>query len=235
MVTKEIPDIIVSRLPIYLRALQRMLDNGIQSTSSQELGEKVGISAAQIRKDLSQFGEFGKQGTGYFIPFLADKLKHILQVDRQWDVAVVGMGDIGHAIARYQGLNNRGFNIVLLFDQDPAKIGEKVGDLVIRDVKDLVSAIRTEGVKMAMLAVPATAAQQVADKFKVDVPVILNLQSADTDLAKRLIDFCSGLTYAFDGGMQRIGDKIFLLTPRNVEVSAEERARLIEKGFFNQF
>jgi cell division inhibitor SepF len=78
-------------------------------------------------------------------------------------------------------------------------------------------------------------AQQVADKFKADVPVILNLQGADTDLAKRLIDFCSGLTYAFDGGMQRIGEKIFLLTPKNVEVSAEERARLIEKGFFNQF
>ena len=175
MATKEIPDIIVSRLPIYLRALQRMLDNGIQSTSSQELGEKVGISAAQIRKDLSQFGEFGKQGTGYFIPFLVDKLKHILQVDRQWDVAVVGMGDIGHAIARYQGLNNRGFNVVLLFDQDPAKIGEKVGDLVIRDVKDLVSAIRTEGVKMAMLAVPATAAQQVADKLvEAGVKAILN-------------------------------------------------------------
>ena len=175
MAAKEIPDIIVSRLPIYLRALQRMLDNGIQSTSSQELGEKVGISAAQIRKDLSQFGEFGKQGTGYFIPFLVDKLKHILQVDRQWDVAVVGMGDIGHAIARYQGLNNRGFNVVLLFDQDPAKIGEKVGNLVIRDVKDLVSAIRTEGVKMAMLAVPAASAQQVADKLvEAGVKAILN-------------------------------------------------------------
>jgi cell division inhibitor SepF len=78
-------------------------------------------------------------------------------------------------------------------------------------------------------------AQQVADKFKIDVPVIVNLQSADTDLAKRLIDFASGLTYALDGGMQRVGEKIFLLTPRNVEVSAEERARLIEKGFFNQF
>lgn len=78
-------------------------------------------------------------------------------------------------------------------------------------------------------------AQQVADKFKVDVPVILNLQGSDTELAKRLIDFCSGLTYALDGGMQRVADKIFLLTPRNVEVSAEERARLIEKGFFNQF
>jgi redox-sensing transcriptional repressor len=175
MATKEIPDIIVSRLPIYIRALQRMLDNGIQSTSSQELGEKVGISAAQIRKDLSQFGEFGKQGTGYHIPFLVDKLKHILHVDRQWDVAVVGIGDIGHAIARYQGLNIRGFNVVLLFDQDPAKIGEKVGDLVIRDVKDMVSAIRTEEVKMAMLTVPATAAQQVADKLvEAGVKAILN-------------------------------------------------------------
>ena len=78
-------------------------------------------------------------------------------------------------------------------------------------------------------------AQQIADKYKVDVPVILNLQGSDTELAKRLIDFCSGLTYAMDGGMQRIADKIFLLTPRNVEVSAEEKARLIEKGFFNQF
>jgi cell division inhibitor SepF len=78
-------------------------------------------------------------------------------------------------------------------------------------------------------------AQQIADKFKVDVPVIINLQGSDTELAKRLIDFCSGLTYALDGGMQRVGEKIFLLTPRNVEVSAEERARLLEKGFFNQF
>jgi len=78
-------------------------------------------------------------------------------------------------------------------------------------------------------------AQQIADKFKVDVPVIINLQSCETELAKRLIDFCSGLTYALDGGMQRVGEKIFLLTPRNVEVSAEERARLVEKGFFNQF
>ena len=78
-------------------------------------------------------------------------------------------------------------------------------------------------------------AQQIADKFKVDVPVIINLQGSETELAKRLIDFCSGLTYALNGGMQRVGEKIFLLTPRNVEVSAEERARLLEKGFFNQF
>ncbi len=87
------------------------------------------------------------------------------------------------------------------------------------------------------LVIPKTFndAQQIADKFKVDVPVIINLQGSETELAKRLIDFCSGLTYALEGGMQRVADKIFLLTPRNVEVSAEERARLIEKGFFNQF
>jgi redox-sensing transcriptional repressor len=175
MATKEIPDIIVSRLPIYLRALQRMMEHGIQSTSSQELGERVGISAAQIRKDLSQFGEFGKQGTGYHIPFLVDKLKHILHVDRLWDVAVIGMGDIGHAIARYQGFSNRGFCVALLFDHDPAKIGEKVGDLVIRDIKELVSAVRAEEVKIAMLAVPAAAAQPVTDKLiEAGIKSILN-------------------------------------------------------------
>ena len=175
MANKEIPDIIISRLPIYLRALQRMLDHGIQSTSSQELGERVGISAAQIRKDLSQFGEFGKQGTGYYIPFLVDKLRHILHVDRLWDVAVIGMGDIGHAIARYQGFANRGFCVVLLFDSDPAKVGDKVGDLVIRDMKELVSAVRTEDIKIAMLAVPAVAAQSVADKLvEAGIKSILN-------------------------------------------------------------
>ncbi len=175
MTTKEIPDIIVSRLPIYLRALQRMLEQGIQSTSSQELGERVGISAAQIRKDLSQFGEFGKQGTGYHIPFLVDKLKHILHVDRLWDVAVIGMGDIGHAIARYQGFANRGFTVAMLFDHDPDKIGDKVGDLAIRDVKELVTAIRSEEIKIAMLAVPAATAQQVADKLvEAGIKAILN-------------------------------------------------------------
>lgn len=99
-----------------------------------------------------------------------------------------------------------------------------------------VEAVRPPRVEVH-LVIPKTFndAQQIADKFKIDVPVIVNLQGSDTELAKRLIDFCSGLTYALDGGMQRVGEKIFLLTPRNVEVSAEEKARLIEKGFFNQF
>lgn len=89
MNTRKIPDIIIGRLPVYLRALQRMADMGLKTTSSQELGERVGISAAQIRKDISQFGEFGKQGTGYSIEYLIDKLREILKVDRIWDVVVV--------------------------------------------------------------------------------------------------------------------------------------------------
>ena len=125
MNAEKIPDIIIGRLPVYLRALQRLAEKDIHTTSSQELGEIVGISAAQIRKDISQFGEFGKQGTGYAIPFLIEKLQDILKVDRVWEVVIVGMGDIGHALAHYQGFANRGFHVKMVFDNDPKKIGQK--------------------------------------------------------------------------------------------------------------
>jgi redox-sensing transcriptional repressor len=172
---EKIPDIIIGRLPIYLRALQRMDEKGIQTTSSQELGERVGISAAQIRKDISQFGEFGKQGTGYNIPFLLDKLRAILKVDRIWDVVLVGVGDMGHALARYQGFGNRGFRIVMVFDNDPAKIGQKAGNFVVESTDGMVEKIRAAGVKVAMVTVPATAAQDVADKLvQAGVKSILN-------------------------------------------------------------
>ncbi len=171
----KIPDIIIGRLPVYLRALQRMAEQGMKTTSSQELGERVGISAAQIRKDISQFGEFGKQGTGYSIPFLIDKLREILKVDRIWDVALVGAGDMGHALARYQGFVNRGFRIVMVFDNDPAKIGQKIGDFVVEDSATMVDRIREAGVKIAMLTVPAAAAQEVTDLLvKAGIKAILN-------------------------------------------------------------
>ena len=171
----KIPDIIIGRLPIYLRALQHMTEKGIQTTSSQELGEAVGISAAQIRKDISQFGEFGKQGTGYNISFLLERLREILKINRIWEVALVGMGDMGHALARYQGFSNRGFHIALVFDNDASKVGQKVGDYVIKDTADIVEEIRKAGIKMAMLTVPAAVAQEVADKLvQAGVKAILN-------------------------------------------------------------
>ncbi len=172
---KNIPNIIVSRLPVYLRALNHMQSQSQQTTSSQELGEFVGVSAAQIRKDLSQFGEFGKQGTGYNIAFLIKKLREILKVDRVWDVIVVGTGDMGHAIARYQGFTNRGFRVAMVFDNNPTLIGKEVGGFVIQDAKTMVNAIREAGIEIAMLTVPDTAAQEVANQLiEAGVKAILN-------------------------------------------------------------
>lgn len=165
MEDKVIPDIVVGRLPIYLRALQRMIDEGRHVTSSQELGERLGISAAQIRKDLSQFGEFGKQGTGYTIDYLCDQIRHILKVDRVWEMAVVGAGDIGSAVARYGGFANRGFRITHVFDNDPEKIGTQVGDFTVRSYEELADSIRQAGIKIAMIAVPGSHAQEVADNL----------------------------------------------------------------------
>ena len=175
MNANKIPDIIIGRLPIYLRALQRLSEKGILTTSSQELGEIIGISAAQIRKDISQFGEFGKQGTGYSIPFLIERLRDILKVDRVWEVVIVGMGDIGHALARYNGFANRGFHISMVFDNDPAKIGQKVGEFEIFDTATLAERIKQNKIKIAMLTVPATSAQDMADQLvKAGIKAILN-------------------------------------------------------------
>ncbi len=165
MNAEKIPNIIITRLPVYLRALQRMADNGIKTTSSQEMGERVGISAAQIRKDISQFGEFGKQGTGYSIDYLINKLREILKVDRMWDVIIVGAGDMGHALARYQGFANRGFNVVMIFDNDKNKIGQKIGDFTIEDAVNMEEKVRSADIKIAMLTIPATAAQVVTDRL----------------------------------------------------------------------
>jgi redox-sensing transcriptional repressor len=165
MAFREIPDIVVGRLPVYLRALTRMLNDGQRVTSSKELGERLGISSAQIRKDLSHFGEFGKQGTGYQIEYLVEQLQRILKVDHEWEVALVGLGDLGRALVHYNGFGNRGFKIVVLFDADSSKIGTKIDSLPIMDVAKMVQEIRNRDLKVAMLAVPADKAQEVADKL----------------------------------------------------------------------
>ncbi|MBV6394355.1 MAG: Redox-sensing transcriptional repressor Rex [Anaerolineales bacterium] len=175
MNARKIPDIIIGRLPVYLRALQRMSDLGLKTTSSQELGEQVGISAAQIRKDVSQFGEFGKQGTGYSIEYLIEKLREILKVNRIWDVVVVGAGDMGHALANYQAFHNRGFRVVAIFDNDKSKVGAPIGKFSVEDAENMAERIRELGVKIAMLTVPASAAQSVADlTIQAGVKAILN-------------------------------------------------------------
>jgi redox-sensing transcriptional repressor len=163
MKVEKIPDIIISRLPYYLRALQRMNEKGIQTTSSQELGENIGISAAQIRKDISQFGEFGKQGTGYNISNLIKELQTILKVNQIWDAIIVGAGDMGHALARYQGFADRGFNVVMIFDNDVNKIGQKIGSLTVEDVSNLSERVKSTGIKIAVLTIPAKVAQDTTN------------------------------------------------------------------------
>jgi redox-sensing transcriptional repressor len=175
MDSDQIPDIVVGRLPRYLQALQRMAEDGKISTSSQELGDRLGISAAQIRKDLSQFGEFGKQGTGYAIPFLIDQLETILKIKRFWDIVLIGAGDLGHAIEHYQGFSNRGFRIAMVFDNDTSKIGTKINHYIVQDIANLEKMVHEAGIKVAMLTVPASAAQPVCQTLvKAGIKAILS-------------------------------------------------------------
>ena len=165
MQAKSIPDIVIGRLPIYLRALQHMLREGRQVTSSQELGERLGISAAQIRKDLSQFGEFGKQGTGYHIKYLIEQLQQILHLTHEWPVALIGAGYLGHAIAHYNGFQHRGFRIAWVFDNDPNKIGQEMNGLKVQPVEELEMTIQKNLVKIAIIVVPANVAQEITDRL----------------------------------------------------------------------
>lgn len=172
---KNIPEIIIGRLPVYLQALEHIASQGILTTSSQELGQMIGISAAQIRKDLSQFGEFGKQGKGYAVPFLVEQLRVILNVNKVWDVAVIGAGNLGRAIAHYQGFENHGFRVALIVDNDPQRIGTKVDDFIIRDIAEIGSLVEQGEIKIAMLTVPASVAQAVTDAVvKAGIRAILN-------------------------------------------------------------
>lgn len=162
----EIPDIVIGRLPLYLRALRRLAEESDKTTtSSQELGERLGISSAQIRKDLSHFGEFGKQGTGYHINYLIEQLRRILHLDHEWPVVLVGAGFLGHALANYGGFHSRGFSIAWIFDNDPAKVGKRMANLTVQHIDELEETIRQEGAQVAILSVPAGAAQEITDRL----------------------------------------------------------------------
>jgi redox-sensing transcriptional repressor len=163
MHASEVPDIVVGRLPIYLRALAFLAEEGRTVTSSQELGERLGISPAQIRKDLSYFGGFGKQGTGYEIANLVKELRRILKIEKVWDVVLVGAGDLGRALVHYGGVVGTGFRITHIFDNNPRKIGQKIGDLEIMDSASLPEVIKENKIQVAIVAVPPGEAQRVVE------------------------------------------------------------------------
>lgn len=163
--TLEIPEVVINRLPIYARALSELASRGEAVVSSQALGELLDVTPAQIRKDLSYFGRFGKQGRGYNVHSLLKKLREILGIDRQWRLCLVGVGRLGEAIAEYGGFGPQGFEIVAAFDANPEVVGRPIGGIPVHDIEHLDAFLKTARVDIGIVAVPAEVAQQVVDKL----------------------------------------------------------------------
>ncbi len=160
---RQAPKAAVGRVSLYLRQLEAYLDQGLTTISSSQLGKPLGITDAQVRKDLAFFGQFGCPGIGYRADELSETLRRILGIDRDWPTALVGLGHLGQALSRYRGFANRRFQIVALFDNDPSKVGQVYDGLEVRPLDELCTTIAQRGVLLALLAVPAAAAQDVAE------------------------------------------------------------------------
>jgi len=171
----EIPPVVIDRLPLYTRALSALDAEGREVVSSQELGTRLGVTPAQIRKDLSYFGRFGKQGRGYNVRKLLDELQRILGLDRQWRMALVGVGKLGRAILGYEGFAPQGFRIVEAFDTDEKRVGERFNSLTVKSADDLEVTLSANPVDVGIVAVPAEIAQNVINTLvKCGVRAILN-------------------------------------------------------------
>jgi redox-sensing transcriptional repressor len=172
---RKIADSTVRRLSLYLRFLEEFEGRGVATVSSEALAQRGGTTSAQVRKDLSFFGSFGKRGLGYEVHELAGTLREILGLGRRYRVALVGAGKIGAALAQYRGFRQRGFDIVSIFDADPAKIGKSWNGMPVQDVKGLPSALAKEPVDIAVLVTPAESAQGVTEVMvQAGIKAILN-------------------------------------------------------------
>jgi len=181
MKREKISELTTNRLSVYLRCLNELAAAGIETVSSQELAEQFNLNSAQIRKDLGYFGEFGVRGTGYFIDDLRSHLTKILGLDKPHRVGIIGSGRLGTALANYNGLEKSNFSVVALFDNDPNKIGERVGHdrIPVFDVKKISKVVRDEEIDVAVIAVPARAAQRVLNQvMAAGVKAVLNFAPA---------------------------------------------------------
>ena len=165
----------VRRLSVYTRCLQQLEEDGVKTVSSQELAERFNLNSAQVRKDLAYFGEFGVRGIGYYVVGLKAELQKILGLDREWAVALVGLGNLGSALFHYKGFSRQGFRIAAIFETDPAKIGRDVGGAPVLSSADLAREVRARGIQIAIVAVPPEAAQTVIDQLAdAGIKAILN-------------------------------------------------------------
>lgn len=207
----KVSDSTIRRLSHYLRILEAMERRGGGTVSSTHLAEAAGTTAAQVRKDLSLFGSFGKRGLGYQVADLAGRVRNILGLDRGWRVALVGAGRIGSALFEYRDFRRRGFHIVAVLDRDPAKVGVRWGEVMVEDVETVEAVLEREAVEVVILTVPAPAAQQIVDRvvgagvrgilnfapiqlrtppgvFVHDVNMVMELEALSFDLTNRDFD-----------------------------------------------
>ena len=162
---ESVPNPAVRRLSLYLRQLEALKRGGRSTVSSKQLGESLGLTDAQVRKDLAYFGQFGHPGIGYRVDDLIGQVRRILGTDKTWDVILVGAGNLGRALSAYRGFEAKGFRLIAVFDNDPTKVGRRLGPFTIQSLDEVPDAIAKQNVKLAILAVPAEHAQAVADQL----------------------------------------------------------------------
>ncbi len=200
---RRIPEATVARLPVYLRSLVQVAESKTATISSERLAELAGVNAAKVRKDLSYLGSYGTRGVGYDVEYLLYQISRELGLTQDWPVVIVGMGNLGHALANYGGFGARGFQVVGLLDADAAKVGELVGHLRVCHVDALPRIVAAEGVAIGIIATPASAAQDVADQLvaagvgsilnfapvRLQVPEHVSLRKVDLSIELQILSF----------------------------------------------
>ena len=180
----NVPEVVITRLPQYIRILNALLATGVEVVSSQQLGDQLQVTPAQIRKDLSYLGRFGKQGRGYSVKYLASELKQVLGLNKKWNVCLVGVGRLGRAILSYPGFAPEGFEIVAAFDMDPATVGQIFGDLRVQPTNELDKTISRLNIRIGIIAVPSNVAQEVTSLLtNCGIRAILNYAPAYTQVS----------------------------------------------------
>jgi redox-sensing transcriptional repressor len=195
---RRIPEATVTRLPVYLRSLIEVDADGQTTVSSERLAEMAGVNAAKVRKDLSYLGSYGTRGVGYDVEYLLFQMQRELGLTHDWPVVIVGVGNLGHALANYGGFGDRGFPVRALVDTDAARIGEMVGDIAIDHIDDLPRVVAERGIAIGVIATPAPAAQEVADRLvAAGVTSVLNFAPAvlgvPAEVSLRKVDLATEL------------------------------------------
>ena len=210
---RAIPEATVARLPLYLRSLVEMTERGLHTVSSESLAFAAGVNSAKVRKDLSYLGSYGTRGVGYDVEYLIYQISRELGLTQDWNVMIVGVGNLGHALANYRGFSARGFRVVALVDADERKIGDPVGDMTIEDFEDLERIAKERQVSIGIIATPAAAAQDAADRLAgagvksilnfapavIQVPDDVSLRKVDLSIELQILSFYEQRKSALEG------------------------------------